>query len=177
MSLRITLGLDPGLRGCVASLVDGEAGPFTDMPVKEAGIRTRRSKKPGSVPTKVQVWQIDAKELALWIRSLRSAHQGAHVQACLEAVGARPDDGGTSAFQFGEGFGKVKAVLEVLNIPYTLVTPKKWKGAMGLLGADKDASRQLALKRFPSMAGALRLKKHDGRSDAMLIALYLENSR
>lgn len=175
MTMRITLGCDPGLRGSVAALIDGEAGPFTDMPVKEAGIRTRRSKKPGAVPTKVQVWQIDAKELAIWIRALRSSHHGAHVQACLEAVGARPDDGGTSAFQFGEGFGKVKAVLEVLNIPYTLVTPKKWKNGMGLIGTEKDQSRQLALKRFPSMAGALRLKKHDGRADALLLALYLEN--
>jgi hypothetical protein len=175
MTLRITLGIDPGLRGCVATLLDGEPGPFTDMPVKEAGLRTRRSKKPGAMPTQVQVWQIDAKELAMWIRALRSNHQGAFVQASLEQVGARPDDGGTSAFQFGEGFGKVKAVLEVLNVPYTLSTPKKWKNGMGLMGTDKDQARQLALKRFPSMAGNLRLKKHDGRADALLMALWLDN--
>lgn len=175
MTLRLTLGVDPGLKGCIATLIDGEPGPFLDMPVREAGTRIRRSKKPGVPPKTCQVWQIDAKELAMWIRALRASHQGAYVQACLEQVGARPDDGGTSAFQFGEGFGKVKAVLEVLNIPYVLTVPHQWKRNMGLIGDEKDKARQLAIKRFPSMADSLKLKKHDGRGDALLLALYLEN--
>lgn len=159
MTLRITLGIDPGLKGAVATLIDGDPGPWLDMPTKAVG-----------------KWnEVDAKELGIWIRALRSQHQGAFVQASLEGVGARPGDGGTSAFRFGEGFGKVKGVLEVLNIPYTLTVPAQWKRSMGLIGTDKDKARELAIKRFPSMAHYLNLKKHDGRAEALLIALYLEN--
>jgi hypothetical protein len=174
MTLRITLGIDPGLTGCITALVDGEPGPYLDMPRKHVGTTKKKNKKTGEI-RHVDVYEIDAKELSMWIRALRSSHTGAHVQACLEQVSARPDDGGTSAFRFGEGFGKVKAVLELLNIPYLLTIPSQWKRKMGLIGKDKDQSRQLALKRFPSMSEALRLKKHDGRSDALLLALYLEN--
>lgn len=159
MTLRLTFGADPGLTGCVATLLDGEPGPFIDMPTKEVGTRT----------------EVDGKALADWIKWVMAQNSGAFVQACVEQVSARPMDGGTSAFRFGEGFGKVKAVLEVLNIPYLLTVPAQWKRNMGLIGTDKDMARQLAIRRFPSMAEQLKRKKDNGRADALLLALYLEN--
>lgn len=176
MTLRLTLGIDPGLKGAVVALLDGEPGPLLDMPFTQSGVRLRKNKKTGVV-TEVRVCEIDASSIAMWIRALRSQHQGAHVRASVEKVSARPDDGGTSAFQFGEGFGKVKAVLEVLNIPYTLTIPSQWKRNMGLIGKDKDKARELALTRFPTMAASLKRKKDDGRADALLLALYLENKQ
>ena len=32
MTLRLTFGIDPGLTGAVATLIDGEPGPMLDMP-------------------------------------------------------------------------------------------------------------------------------------------------
>lgn len=159
MTLQVTFGCDPGLSGAICTLVDGEPGPFIDMPTKEVGNRS----------------EVDAYEIARFIREIRSQHEGAWFQACIEQVSARPMDGGTSAFRFGEGFGKLKAVFEVLNIGYLQTVPAQWKRTMGLIGTEKDKARQLAIKRFPAMADNLKRKKDDGRADALLMALFLEN--
>lgn len=155
-ALRLTFGIDPGLKGAVATLLDGVPGPILDLPTVD-----------------VDGWgEIDARPIVLFIREQRAKNPGAYVSACIEKVGARPDDGGTSAFRFGQTAGKLQAILEVLGIPQTRVIPSVWKRSMGLIGKDKDAARQLALRRFPSAAGDLKFKKHDGRADALLLALY-----
>lgn len=158
MTLRLTIGIDPGLTGAIATLIDGEPGPILDMPTLQVG-----------------KWrEVDGEMLCANIRDLRGKHPGAYVSACLEKVGARPGDGGTSAFRFGEGYGKVKCVLEVLAIPYSLAIPAVWKRQFGLIGQDKDAARVLALKRFPCRAGYLARKKDVGRADALWLALWHE---
>lgn len=159
MTFRLTIGIDPGLSGAVAFLDDGEAYLVVDMPVLTVGD-----------------WkEVDARELANRIRTECRNHPGAHVSACIEKVGARPTDGGTSAFRFGESSGKAKAVLEALGIPYARAIPSVWKHSFGLRKAEKDDSRQVALKRFPDMAKDLRRKKDDGRAEALLLALYHYN--
>ncbi|QNH21237.1 hypothetical protein HEP73_02149 [Xanthomonas sp. GW] len=158
MTMRLTFGIDPGLTGAIATLIDGEAGLILDMPTAQVGD-----------------WrEVDARALALWIREQRAAHPGAYVSACIEKVGAFPGDGGTSAFRFGDSYGGARAVLQVLGIPYTRAIPAVWKRRFGLLGQDKDAARLLALQRFPSAADALKRKKDNGRADALLLALYHE---
>lgn len=161
MSMRVHFAIDPGLTGAIAVFRDGEPSEIGDMPVLQRGD-----------------WrEVDAERLATLLRSVRSEYSGASFSACVEKVGARPGDGGTSAFRFGEGFGKVKATLEVLGIPYELVIPAVWKRRMGLIGTEKDAARVLAIKRFPSMAGQLKRKKDGGRADALLIGLYHEHEQ
>ncbi len=155
-ALRLTFGIDPGLTGAVATLLDGVPGPILDMPTVE-----------------VDGWgEVDARAVVVFIREQRAAHPGAYVSACIEKVGARPGDGGTSAFRFGQTAGKLQAIFEVLGIPTTRVIPAVWKRAYGLLKQDKDAARQLALRRFPSAAPLLKRKKDDGRADALLIARH-----
>ena len=161
MTLRLTFGIDPGLSGAVATLTDGDTGPILDMPTRMVGD-----------------WnEVDAQRLALFFRDVRASHPGAYVSACIEKVGARPGDGGTSAFRFGEGAGKIMGVLEALGIPYSRAIPAVWKRYMGLLGTDKDAARLLAIRRFPSAAHYLQRKKDNGRADALLLALYHENTQ
>jgi hypothetical protein len=161
MTLRVSFGIDPGLSGAVATLVDGEPGPILDMPVVQVGD-----------------WrEVDAGPLAAWIRDVRAQHPGAYFSACIEKVSARPGDGGTSAFRFGESYGQVKAVLAVLGIPYTRAIPAVWKRHMGLLGTDKDAARLLALARFPAAAHLMQRKKDSVRADALLIALWHESTQ
>lgn len=161
MSLRVTFGIDPGLSGAVATLLDGEPGPILDMPTMLVGD-----------------WnEVDAATLAKWLRGIRAEHAGAHFSACVEKVGAMPQDGNTSAFRFGESSGKPKAVLEALGIPYTRAIPKSWKKHFGLIGTDKDEARLLAIRRFPSVAEQLRRKKDGGRADALLLALWHENTQ
>lgn len=161
MTLRLTFGVDPGLSGAIVTLVDGEPGPMLDMP-------TRR----------VDGWnEVAADQVSQFIREQRRQHVGAYVSACMEKVGARPGDGGTSAFRFGESSGKIKAILEVHGIEYGLAIPAVWKRHMGLLKQEKDAARVLAIRRFPGAADRLARKKDGGRADALLIALWYENTK
>lgn len=161
MTQRVTFGIDPGLSGAVATLIDGLPGPVLDMPVLERG-----------------KWrEVDAASLAAWLRLVIAQHPDADVGACIEKVGARPGDGGTSAFRFGEGFGAIKGVLGVLCVPYSLAIPAVWKRRFGLIGQEKDAARVLAIRRFPEAAHHLKRKKDNGRADALWIALFHEQTK
>lgn len=169
MTLRLTLGVDPGLSGAVATLIDGEAGPIFDIPTFHNGTAN----------------EVDAWRLGCWIRSQRAEHSGAHVSVCIERVRAMPNRAGSnvrtmgaqSSFNFGDGFGQVKAAFRVLGISPVLVEAQSWKRHMGLIGTDKDAARLLAIRRFPGAEHMLARKKDGGRADALLIALYHENTQ
>jgi hypothetical protein len=60
-------------------------------------------------------------------------------------------------------------LLAALQMPYTAVRPAVWKRALGL-GKDKEACRLGAMLLFPS--ADLRLKKHHGRAEALLLEFY-----
>ncbi len=162
MTLRITVGIDPGLTGALATLLDGEPGPMLDMPTTRTDGRH----------------EVNARALAEWLRDLRRAHPGAYLMACLEEVDAAPVGGrrqGTSSmFRFGEGFGQVKGVLASLGVPTARVRPQVWKRHYRLPGKLEvpDAGRQLAIARFPAAADRLTRKKDSGRADALLLALW-----
>jgi len=162
MASRLTFGIDPGISGAIAVLADGEAGPIIDMPLLG------------------EDREVDARQVALFIRAARDLHPGASVSAVIERVRAMPPKdgerraGAQSSFNFGDHYGKAKAVLELLGIPYTRAEPASWKRQFGLIGQSKDASRVLAIQRFPTVAAELKRKKDNGRADALLIALYGE---
>ncbi len=164
MARSLTFGIDPGLTGAIATLVDGEAGPVIDTPTMEVDGHT----------------ELDARAMALFIRAARETNPGAYVSACIERVRAMPakgrKQGAQSSMNFGDTYGKAKAVLELLGIPTTRAEPASWKRSFGLLKQDKDAARVLAISRFPSAAPSLRRKKDNGRADALLIALWFENT-
>jgi len=165
MASRLTFAVDPGITGAVATLIDGEAGPVIDTPTMEVDGHT----------------ELDARAMALFIRAAREMHPGAQVSACIERVRAMPakgrKQGAQSSMNFGDTFGKAKAVLELLGIPTTRAEPASWKRHFGLLGKEKDAARLLAIARFPAAADQLRRKKDNGRADALLIALWHENTQ
>ncbi len=167
MTLRLTFGIDPGLTGAVATLIDGEPGPMLDMPT------TRVDGKR----------EVNAFALAAWIRDVRAQHPGAYVSACLELVGSVPmagrKQGGSSMFAFGDGYGQVKAVLGVLGIRFERVKPEVWKRHFRIPGKSKapDAGRCVAIARFPSVADQLQRKKDSGRADALWLALWLEQQQ
>lgn len=177
MTMRLTFGIDPGISGAIATLIDGEPGPILDMPAY----------------TVKDQQEVDALAIARFMREQITANPGAYVSACIERVRAMPagknDDGSRrkqgaqTMFVFGDNYGKAKAVLEVLRIPYMRAEPMSWKRHFGLIGGDgtpaekKDLARILALRRFPSLAEQLKRKKDIGRADAVLIALWHETQQ
>lgn len=161
MTLRLTLGCDPGQTGCVALLADGEPAGFIDMPTM--------SRAAGG-------FEVNAAALASNLRGALQAHPGASVLAVCEQVGSMPGQGLASTFRFGQSDGILRGVLGALGIGYITVSPVKWKGYYGLRGQEKDAARSLAIRRFPCVAAELARKKDGGRSDALLLALWAEST-
>jgi len=95
---------------------------------------------------------------------------GCH-HAFIEKVGARPQDGGSSAFKFGSTYGAQRMLVVVHGVPVTDVTPTVWKSAMGL-NSDKNKSLALARQFFPTYSNLFGRKNDDGVAEAALLAYY-----
>lgn len=151
------IGIDPGNSGAIAFL-EGNVVDVVDMPLMANGKKQ----------------QINAHELGRIIESRFVEFDKTGAMAYVERVSAMPAQGRTqgaaSMFNFGMGYGVIQGVLAALQIPYTLVTPQKWKKAAGLVGKDKDNARTLAQQLYP--AAPLGRKKDIGRADAILIARF-----
>lgn len=159
MTLRLTFGVDPGQTGAIAVLADGEPVGFIDMPTTE--------RKAGG-------HQVDARSLAAQLRGFACQHRGAYMYAVIEQVSAGPGQGVSAMFRFGQADGTVRGVLGALGIQWVEVHPSVWKRYLQLNGAEKDAARLYAIRRWPAMAKVLARKKDIGRADAALIALWAE---
>lgn len=143
-------GIDPGLDGAIA-LVSSSNIIIFDMPTFE--LKGKR--------------HVDNYGLARFF----DLHASDIVRACVEDPNAMPHDGVASAHKFGVNCGVVKQAVASCFIPMFLVKPAKWKMAMGL-SSDKDASRALASRMFPKFSHLWPLKKHEGRCEAVLLAVY-----
>jgi crossover junction endodeoxyribonuclease RuvC len=167
--------VDPGLSGAIA-VVDTESGEARvfDMPTTPANVSVlpprpsnerAKSKKKSKVRKPVKR-MVDPHALGDLLRTEQPS------RVVVERVGAMPGQGVTSMFNFGKGFGTVLGVAGGLGIPVELVSPAVWKSGLGLIGTSKDRSREEAAKLYPSLAGSLVLKKHDGRAEALLIGRH-----
>lgn len=116
----------------------------------------------GMVCPMVEVWPMPETphELAALLRTFDPATTRAYV----ERVASRPNQSAPSMFKFGVGYGQILGILAALDIPHVLVTPAKWKRAMGLIGEEKAASKRLAQQLFGKVAAS------EGKSEALLIA-------
>jgi len=146
--MKTILGVDIGMNGAL-SFYDGTELLCYDMPVFEA--------KKGH--------ELDILRIADIIRT------NAPTEAYIEKALLMPTNGKTAYQKLGEAEGVFKGVLCALKIPYTIVYPVTWKKAMGCT-KDKDAARMRASQLLPAHSHNWPLKKHDGRAESALIALY-----
>jgi len=91
--------------------------------------------------------------------------------AYVEKAMLIPINGKISHQKLGIAEGAFKGILCALKIPYTITPPRTWKAAMKC-PANKNLSRMRASELFPNEAHQWRLKEHDGRAEAAMIALY-----
>ncbi len=158
MSKLSFIGVDPGISGAVAIYhPDTRNIDVLDIPIietKAAGRKTVRR-------------EINEPVLSKWI----ACHYGRSAVAYVEQVGAMPRQGVSSMFRFGMAYGMVRGMLTAHGIPYALVTPRKWKGKMGL-GSHKDEARLIASRMFPDQSFLFDRKKDAHRAEAVLIAVY-----
>ena len=137
-------GIDVGLKGAIGLLHGDGATYVYDMPVFSK--------------------EVNAAALADIFREFTPDH------VFIEAVNSF-GMGRQSAFNFGQGVGAIKGVLATLEIPFTPVSPSKWKKHFNL-GKDKNESRAAATRLFPTLAFEFARKRDDGRAEAILIATW-----
>lgn len=155
----LTVGIDPGLTGAVAFLRNGEYVALFDIPTTLKGS--------GSVKQEVEPGGLKR----MFLERLEGRED---VAIALERVSAMPGQGSSSVFSFGDTYGCCRSVASLTGYPLYLVTPTTWKKHFGL-GRDKEESRALATRLFPG--AELHLKKHADRSEALLIARWLWDTR
>lgn len=140
------VGIDPGLGGALALLVDAKLADVADMPVYN---KRANGKLIGDM---LQGWAPD--------------------YVVIEDVHSMPKQGVASSFLFGMNTGIVIGAVQATGIPMIKISSGRWKVQMGLRGKPKDASRGLAMELWPDFADRFKLRKHDGRAEAALIARW-----
>lgn len=149
------IGIDPGFSGALAAYNcgDGTIVSIIDMPLREpitlGGAKQR---------------QIDPAPIIDFI----SHHKPALI--VLERVHAMPDQGVSSTFRFGEGYGLIQGIVAALHIRLILSPPAVWKMAMSV-SANKSSSLEAVRTQFPASTYFAR-KKDDGRAEALLLAMF-----
>lgn len=137
------VGIDPGLGGAIALLNGGELWAMADMPVLDKKVQTN--------------------PLAEILRGFRPD------VVVLEDIHAMPR-GSIASFSLGYTMGVVVATVQGLSLPLVRMRPNEWKKYQGLIGKQKEASRALAIERWPGFVDSLRRKKDCDRAEAALIA-------
>lgn len=152
----ILCGIDPGNNGALAFLdVQNNTIRLIDMPTLEFET------------TKVRV-KIDEYAIVAILQQYSLHH------IYMEEVYSSPQMGVTSAFNFGEGKGKIEGISAALQIPMTQVKPARWKKDMRV-PADKRAAVQRASQLIPGAAPHFKGPRGgllDGRAEAAILALY-----
>lgn len=142
------MGIDPGLSGAWA-LIDGDGRYVSagDMINEDGRVLTRH------------VWA--EMVLAVGINT---------VTVAVERVHSMPKQGVATTFVFGAAYGCALTLGNMFEDQAVLVTPNQWKKFYGL-DSDKNKSSKLARDMWPT--APIKLKKHNGRAEALLIANYL----
>ncbi len=141
------LGIDPGMSGALAFF-------FTSHPDTVS-----------AEDAPVVAGMLDGATLAARIRQM------APDVAIIEQVGARPGQGVSSMFRFGQAYGIAIGVVAACGVPVRFVVPTKWKKHYGL-SSEKEDARSRALQLWPGRAELFQRKKDHGRAEAALLARY-----
>ena len=150
---RKIIGIDVGLNGAIAMMRGETLTGIVDMPTVRLD-RNGKTKRQISIPELIAILDEFKPE-----------------EAFIEKVFAMAGQGVTSVFSFGRSLGAIEGVIAARSIKATLITPQTWQKSMGVSGG-KDGARARAMELFPHNVDYFRLKKHDGRADAALIAAW-----
>ena len=166
------LGCDPGLTGAITILtIDTIAQRITDISIID--VQTKERSKTSVVKRKV-----DCRETLSQLAAITDDLTMPINVCALEQVATRPGQGVVSQGSLLHSLGCLESLLE-LSFPCELVhvAPATWKKALGMTGGEKADSVLMCKLLFPnffnSRSSDIWLKKHNGRADAVLIALHV----
>jgi crossover junction endodeoxyribonuclease RuvC len=145
------LGIDPGKSGGLCRL--SESGEVAALSVMP--------------DTELDTWQ--------WFQGWGTEF------ALIELVHSMPQQGVSSTFTFGKGYGGLRMALTAVGIPFETVTPQAWQKGLGITPKKKIESkaefkarlRAFAQRLFPSLDLWGRTKGEQlSVCDALLIAEF-----
>ena len=157
----IIIGVDPGISGAISILENKKILEVYDTPTMIDG---KKNKK-----------QINGAQVTNIIKE--RLNNGKEIIVVVEHVNAMPGQGVTSMFNFGQSFGVIKGICAALSLPIYFVRPTKWKKHFNLIKTNKDASRTKVIEAYPEISSKLHRKKDSNRADAILIALYFNDTQ
>ena len=157
----IIIGVDPGISGAISILENKKIIEVYDTPTMIEGKKNKRQINGAQVANIIKERINDEKEVVV----------------VVEHVNAMPGQGVTSMFNFGQSFGVLKGICAALNLPIYFVRPTKWKKHFNLIKTNKDASRTKVIEAYPEISSKLHRKKDSNRADAILIALYFNDTQ
>lgn len=174
--MMVVIGIDIGMRGALATVTHQAAQSVVDLPLLE----TEKDRRLHGLALHDLLRKTCGHHGsgAVFCKPGQAAEFTDRCLVVAENIRPRPGDrGGRSSTMHSEGSlmrsrGIVEAVCDVLALRVEWVEPQSWKRAYGLLGEEKEASRQTALALMPEMAHLLARKKDEGRAEALLIARY-----
>jgi hypothetical protein len=170
---KLYVGIDCGLDGAMVAMSGDyphSIPSFFDAPTLATGHGARRTY---DIPAMVKL--IEALKYAGQPPIVPWNHHSMIV--ALEQQQAMPQQGVTSMFSLGFGFGVWQGLLTALGIPFQLVHPTRWKKEM-MAGSPKDkaASCLVASRLFPLATDKLKTERGralHGRADALLLAEFM----
>ena len=168
----LSIGIDPGKKGAIAAIssVTHAVIVHTFPMMPSGGVKE----------------ELNIVVLQKLLDNILSSVIDTDIRTIIEKSTARPGQGVTSMFNYGDGFGQLKAmcrlwtykdsVSDPQHVPMILVTPQRWKKIV-LEGTakDKDAAINHVMNKYPntSLLPTSRSRKpHDGMADAICIAEY-----
>ena len=156
----IIIGIDPGINGAISIIENKKIIEVYDTPTMIDGKKNKR--------------QINGAQVTNIFKERLKGEK--EVVVVVEHVNAMPGQGVTSMFNFGQSFGVIKGICAALNLPIYFVRPAKWKKHFNLIKTNKDASRTKVIEAYPEISSKLHRKKDSNRADAILIALYFNDT-
>ena len=157
----IIIGIDPGISGAISIIENKKILEVYDTPTMIDGKKNKR--------------QINSAQVTNIIKERLNTDK--EVVVVVEHVNAMPGQGVTSMFNFGQSFGVIKGICAALNLPIYFIRPTKWKKHFNLIKTNKDASRTKVIEVYPEISSKLQRKKDSNRADAILIALYFNDTQ
>jgi len=157
----LIFGIDPGVSGAISILENKKIIDVYEMPTMIDGKKNKKQVNGSQVTNIIKEKLNDDKEVVV----------------VVEHVNAMPGQGVTSMFNFGQSFGVIKGICSALGLPIYFVRPNKWKKHFNLIKTNKDASRTKVIQAYPDISSKLSRKKDSNKADAILIALYFNDTQ
>lgn len=173
------MGIDPGLHGAAALLRRdiNRHGRLASTFLDFADLET--------IPDGEKRNQIDVEHLCelleKWnpdvvvLENVRPAVHGNKFGGDFDGVRGGKEKSSMSpsdAFRFGLACGMIRATVMAYKLELVMVDPRSWTHYFKLKGGNKDPHIALIKQIAPSCVPYITLKKHDGRADAGLMALW-----